>query len=1011
MLSSTNPFLQLAMPRTLKTLGRLKESIWTRAGEVECSFGGNSSDPQSFAAAVKQPFKPVQLPFVWGQVFDQGWFELSISNWIEDGWLLWRDDGEGTLYVDGVPFYGFDVAHRFCPLPRKPARLHMESLCLQSAIWHPEATLLGPAGSRLTQASVYRRNDVAWDLYHDFLVLTDLVTEELRKEGLLAPPDCGVGAGWQPSLERIPVMVRTLLRGLDDAVNALDSGGLPAAKRETVRLFSWLAGRSERQKAILTGHAHIDLVWLWPEKNTYYKGRHTFATMTNLMERYPEFRFNASQPALYEAIESDSPALMEKVRERIRLGQWEALGAMYVESDTLMACGEALARSFLLGQSEFTALQGHPSPVLWLPDVFGYSACLPQIMRESGVEYFFTTKLTWSNINRFPHSSFVWRGHDGSEVLVHVTQETGYNQSATVKELRQASLGHRQSDIHPEFLAPTGFGDGGGGVTEEMCERARRLKDVAGMPEATWGSVAEFFERMSASRPRLPVWQGELYLEYHRGTLTSHSDLKHCFRAGERALQTHEAVRVATQGRALDSAAWKRMVFSQFHDFIPGSSIWEVYEEGCAELTALAAQELQASREELHQKNGREALFNPLPLERVQVLEGAKKAVRLGPVSGAPVENLPEVLAQSPVMVSTSSLGNSRLKVDFDSLGRITCMVLDGREVAQAAPMGEIMLYPDFPHNYEAWDIDRQTLSLGQPVETSCEIETTQHGPLEASLSFRRKLGEKSEIKTTYRLNAFESSLRIDCEVDWHESQTLLKMLFPTAYSGKYARFGTPFGSVLRDQHPGDLRAEAMFESAASRWLQVGYDSGDEALAIITEAKYGVSCREGLVGVSLLRGVKVTGEDLSYKPLMPGGIRRGGARETLTDQGTHHIRLALAPQHPNLSREESAAALADLLFTPNLAYHGETVSAGLQGLEGGDSLIPCWCKPAELANGWVLRLHEVSGRSGKVRLKLDAGHTAERTNLLENCCKPLNKDLSFEFRPYELISIAIRRSA
>ena len=393
--------------------------------------------------------------------------------------------------------------------------------------------------------------------------------------------------------------------------------------------------------AVLTGHAHIDLVWLWPERVGEFKAVHTFATANRLMESYPEMRFGYSQPASYAAVARRSPALGNVVRRRIRQGVWEPIGATEVESDTLMACGEALARSFLLGQEGFRALTGKPSPVLWLPDVFGYAGCLPQLMCETGVKGFFTTKLTWNAVNRFPYSSFVWAGNDGSEVVAHICQDNGYNQNATPVELRRGAETHRQCDVHPEFLAPTGFGDGGGGVTEEMCERARRVASLSGLPPARWGRIDEFFARLEARKSQLPAYHGELYLEYHRGTFTTHGDVKAAFRDVERALQVHEAARCARGGKPIDPAPWHRIVFAQFHDYIPGSSIHEVYAEGKAEHAALAESARRQARLELSEKKGGEALFNPLPHARLCWHDG--RQLRLPPLAGGPVSDLPAV--------------------------------------------------------------------------------------------------------------------------------------------------------------------------------------------------------------------------------------------------------------------------------------------------------------------------------------------------------------------------------
>jgi len=995
------------MPRVISSLARLKESIWEQVGTVECFFGGAVPRARGFQEALELKYRKVRLPFEWGRVFDEGWFELVVPVWPEDGYLCWRDDGEGTLLVDGVPFYGFDVAHRHCKLPVTPARLHMHSLCLQSAIWHPDASGLGKSGSRLVEASIQRRDDAAWHLYHDLLALFDLAGELMKMKGLTPTPEAGPGAGWQPPIEHAPVVLRRLLRGLDDTVNALDLGGVEAARGRAAEVFEWLRGQHERVKAVLTGHAHIDLVWLWPERVTAYKGCHTFATMNRLMDQYPEFRFSCSQPALLEAVESVSPALMEKVRARVHSGRWECTGAAYVESDTLLACGEALARSFLVGQDCFRAINGRPARTLWLPDVFGYSACLPQIMCQTGVDSFFTTKLTWSNLNKFPHSSFVWRATNGSEVLCHVTQETGYNQTVSAGDLRKGSRGHRQSDIHDEFLAPTGFGDGGGGVTEEMCERARRYRSMASLPAVEWGRVEDFFKRLSKLRPELPVWQGELYLEYHRGALTSHSDLKNTFRLAERGLQAWEAVRCALGGGPLEERVWKRMVFAQFHDYIPGSSVWEVYEEAIPELRALQKNALVSAVKELSwakEKKGI-SLFNPLPLPRTVVLEGAREAVSLPPLSGAPVSSLEQVRAATTVEAGKSFLRSGAVEAVFDKQGFIARLTFDGFEIPIQGPLARPVIHPDFPHSFEVWEIDRQTLSLEKEFGGFSWSECSGSDSLCASVTFQGALGAASQVAVTYSLDAFHKVLLIDYDIEWREESTLLRIEFPTAFQSRSTRFGAPFGSVLRCQQPGDPRSEAMFESPASRWMTIQDDGGGTGLSILAESKYGFSCRDGLAAVSLLRGVKATGEERNFSRLLPSHLRHGGKRAVFTDQGHHRIRIALAASMDHAPRTQTAAALAETVFGDVLEYHGAPVSGGFLGLEGGESLVPCWAKPAADGRGWILRLHEVLGRRGEARLCLSPGFTARTTDLSESSKGSAVKTLCFG--PNEILSVRI----
>ena len=995
------------MPRVHGALGRLERAIWHKVSDVECAFGGSVPRSQVWEEARAAKFRQVKLPFSWGRLYDEAWFELKVTAWPSDGWLCWRDDGEGTLYADGLPYYGFDVAHRFCKLPPKRVRLAMHSLCLQSAIWHPSATGLGREGSRLTEAAVYRRDEAVWTIYHDLLCLAEIANEQMKTSGLVPTPEAGHGAGWHPPILQAPVLLRRILRGLEEAVDALDLHGVEAARQETAKLFAWLRGQNERLKAVLTGHAHIDLVWLWPERVTGYKGTHTFATMNRLMGEYPEFRFASTQPALHEAVEQLSPELMKEVGKRMRAGQWETTGATHVESDTQVPCGEALARSFLLGQKSFIKTNGRPARVLWLPDVFGYSACIPQIMRQTGVDSFFTTKLTWSNINRFPYSSFLWRGPDGSEVLGHITQETGYNQRVTAAELRKGGFAHAQSDIHDEFLAPTGYGDGGGGVTEEMLERARRFRGVGGLPEVEWGHPEEFFQRLGKVRDRLPVWQGELYLEYHRGTLTTHSELKLKFREAERALQTWEAVRCATRGKAVPDEVWKRMVFAQFHDYIPGSSVWEVYEEGLPELERLAANALHSAVGDLSSGRSKKkavGLFNPLPLPRLLILEGGRTAVELPPLAGAPVSELKKPEATAPARCGKNFLRSAQVEADFTREGLISRLAFGGVEVPVRGALAYPVIHPDSPHNFEAWEIDRSAFSLERKFGGFDDARCSGDKSLQASVSFRGRLGKSSRATVTYTVDAFRRLLLIDYDVDWREQYALLRLLFPTAYAGREARFGTPFGSVLRGQQPGDARAEAMFEAAGSRWMSVTDDSG-EGLSILTEAKYGFSCRDGVAGVSLLRGAVVTSEDPAFERSSPATLRRGGKREKFTDQGRHRIRLALAPSMAAGSRAETAAALAETVFGDLLEYEGSSVSSGFLGLEGGESLVPCWAKPAEDGRGWILRLHEVLGRRGESRLCLAPGFTAQSTDLSESKNETAVEKLVFS--PNQILSVRI----
>ncbi len=1003
MFPAPNPFLQLTPPRVARALARLGEMTWENPRPVAVSFAGARATAIPFAQARRLAFQPLTLPHAWGRLFETGWFHLRFPPAADrrPRYLHWHDQGEGTLFLTDLPWCGFDVAHRHARLPDDAGEGWVEGLCLQSAIWHPEATGTGPHGSELTAASVVHRNDDAWRAHHRLAVLHDLA-QHVAKPSPDSPGLRLQGSGHRRPLDNAPVLLRRLLRIMDDAVNALDQGG-PAAMLAVLDAAGPVLRRSPMPiRAVLTGHAHLDLVWLWPEACAAFKARHTFATINRLLDDYPEMRFSCSQAACYEAVQRDCPALMDAVRRRVRQGAWEPVGASYVEMDTLLPCGEALVRALLVGRQAFRELLDAASRTLWLPDSFGFAGCLPQVMRQCGVDNFFTTKLTWSSINRFPCSSFVWRGTDGSEVLAHLTHELGYHQQATPSEGRAAAHAYLQSDVHDAFLQPVGFGDGGGGVTPEMCERARLLERLAGVPETGWGTIDGFFADLERARDRLPRYQGELYLEYHRGTFTTHGDVKAACRGLERALQVEEAARALLgSGPPPDPHAWKRLLFSHFHDYVPGSSIREVYAEGLPELHALAAAALGRASAAL---GTGPALFNPLPLPRTECVaeDGRLALVTVPPLAAVHPGDLPR-RAATPPSAAGLSLRSDRLHASFNTAGEVTALVVDGHPVPLREPLNQLWLHPDHPHRFPAWDIDRQTLSLGTRLDTPATQQPCACGPAAAATSFRRAIGTASELTLTYRLDARHPVLLVELELDWNERDALLRALFPTACLGRLARFGSPFNSVLRGQQPGDPRDEAMFEGAASRWAVVMDDNQSAGLLLVTEAKYGMGCRDGCLGLSLVRSVPVSGEPGARFGALPEANRPLTGRDPHSDRCRHSIRYAIGRFAADLPRAGSPAALADLLYTPALPA-ARTGHAGLLDIDGGASLVPAWAKPLA-GGGWVLRLHETLGRAGQAQLRLAPGWHATRTRLAEDQRQPVTGP--FAFRPYEIVSLII----
>jgi len=997
---------QLVLSRVQAATNRLAELIWDTAEPLAVEASEARPVQCSLADGKKLKTSVQGLNTYWGKLFDQRWCRIQFPKPLgKNTWLHWQDQSESTLYVKDQAFWGFNVAHTHCLLPVGTKEVWLQSTCCQTAIWHPDARGYEASGAHFKGATLAHRNDDVWHAYHDLKCLFDLALDMRTRETPEVAKEI-YGSGLQPKVESYSPTFRRLLRWMNEAVDALDTRGAAAMRKHLKKAYQELKVDASFSKCLLSGHAHVDLVWIWPERVGELKAVNVFSTMNRLMEEYPEFRFAYSQPASYEAVKKREPGLYRDVSKRIQSGTWQATGAMYVESDTLIACGEALSRSFAVGQKGFTEINGEPSKLTWLPDVFGYSACLPQIMKQHGVEYFFTSKMAWNAINRFPHSSFVWRGNDGSEVLAHIMQAVGYVSHIEVGQVMDTMHGNMQADVHDEFLLPTGYGDGGGGTTATMLERARRLDGLPGMPSMEWGQPEDFFQRLETHRNRYPVHQGECYLEYHRGTYTTHGNLKAAFRGLERALQVVEAASAAT-GKSCDvEHAWKRMVFAQFHDYIPGSSVWDVYLEGVPELEGLAVDQEKATMASLSSaRGGAECLFNPhaVPVKYWhQGASGKAEYLSLPPAKGTA---LTDAIVEVPPAVTADGnrISNDRASFRVNSKGWIDSLTWDGVKVPLDGPLGQLVLYTDQAGSFEPWDIDRHVLSLGKTCEAKSFIEPWAEGDHRVGLRVTRAVGEKSSATVILFLESGSPLVHIQVDLDWKETNALLKLHIPTSYGAVSARFGSPFGSVLRPQIPSGMHTEGMWEVPFSRYLAV-FDEGErEGLFAVTESKYGASVHCGEVGISLVRSPRVTGFE-GHGAAWAAHLTRLKDLPVHSDQGSHSIRLALGRYSIDLPREEQPACVADTLFTPPVSYRGKATRALLESIEGGESLIPCWIQPRG-KKGWLLRLHEVSGQRGNARIRCSKDWAMSLVQLDGTPAKGSIRGGRFTFRPYQVLGI------
>ena len=814
------------------------------------------------------------------------------------------------------------------------------------------------------------------------------------------------------------------------------------AVREARALLGDLLGRIKREYPpvgglALTGHAHLDLAWLWPVAETRRKARRTFASVLGLMDRYEDFVFNQSSAQLYRWIEDDDPELFARVRKRVEEGRWEPVGGSWVEPDCQIPSGESFVRQLFYGQRYFQDRFDRRSTVAWFPDTFGYSPGIPQLLRGAGISGFFTYKLNWNETNDFPHDLFAWEGIDGTSVITHTFENPGtdYNGDIAPRDVLGTWRNFGGKRYHNESLFSFGWGDGGGGPSEKMLENFARLRDFPAMPRLRMASVDHFFDALPDDA--LPRWVGELYLELHRGTLTSQARVKKLNREAEHRLQEAEAFATlaARRGAAYPKdeleRLWKSVLLNQFHDILPGSSISEVYRDTHRELenAVTAARQLRDNALLQLAEDGpgpargaivANAALHPRPLTVVLRGTGARavvapdgeplptQSVAEGLLVHAPGRTVPalgwmsvqlqdESPAQGPAPSSVhleergngKTIENEFLRVEIDAGGSLR-RVFDKeaeREVLQGTG-NRLFAYADKPPNWDAWDVEAGYEAEGEELPEAESVKVAERGPLRAAVRVERRF-RGSRISQTYVLLAGSRRLDFETRVEWHERQVLLRALFPVSVRSHEATFETMYGVVRRPTHRNTSWDEARFEVGAHRFADLsepGY-----GVALLNDGKYGHSARDNVLGISLLRG-----------PLYP---------DPLADEGEHGFTYSLFP-HPGDWTEAGVTGEAIAINSPLVANLGgaETAEYGL--LEtGGPELALGSLKMAEDGRGMVLRFYEPHGSRGECTLRFASRpESVERTNLLEEPGELLEVDegtVRLAVRPFEVVTLRV----
>ncbi|WP_314246708.1 alpha-mannosidase [Streptomyces sp. DSM 40907] len=824
-----------------------------------------------------------------------------------------------------------------------------------------------------------------WELVQDLEVLYDLMTQ-------LDTADA-----------RRPGILRALGAALD-ALDLADVPGTAAAARGCLARVLAAPANASAHRISAVGHAHIDSAWLWPLRETVRKVSRTASNMVSLMDQHPEFVFAMSQAQQLDWIKTYRPELFERVKKKIADGQFVPVGGMWVESDTNMVGGEAMARQFLYGKKFFLDEFGIETQSVWLPDSFGYTAAMPQIVKLSGSKWFLTQKISWSQINRFPHHTFWWEGIDGTRVFTHFPPVDTYNSDLGGAQLAHAARNYREKGHGSRSLVPFGWGDGGGGPTREHLARARRQRDLEGSPRVRIERPDAFFEKAHAEYADAPVWAGELYLELHRGTYTSQAKTKQGNRRSESLLREAElwaataAVRVAGYAYPYEDLEriWKTVLLHQFHDILPGSSIAWVHREARATYAAVR-EELQgitlAAQQALAGQGEEELVFNCAPHARRGVPAGG---------AGRPAA------AGEPVTVEERHggghiLANGRLLVEIDRRGLIVSVYdLEARReaVAPGTAANLLQIHPDFPNMWDAWDIDAFYRNRVTDLVQLDRLEVTGSGPRSATVRVTRSFG-RSEAVQQITLRAGAQTVDIVTEVDWHETEKFLKAAFPLDVKAERTASETQFGHVYRATHTNTSWEAAKFEICAHRWIHA--EEPGWGVALLNDSTY---------GHDVTRDVRADGGQTTTVRLSL--LRAPRYPDPETDQGSHTLRFSLAPG----AGIGDAVREGHALNLPERVVRGAGPVVPLVAVDE-DAVVVEAVKLAEDRSGDVIvRLYE--SRGGRARATLTAYFpvvAAAESDLLE---RPLagtavgvvtpEGRVPLTLRPFQIVTVRLHRA-
>lgn len=857
-----------------------------------------SKEPIPFIDRLDGKYSEIHKGEKWGETWDSGWFHITGKiphDWSERKTALHLDfNGEALIFdSEGTPVYGltngsvfdsnyskdiFRLPERYTPgdnldLWVETAANHLSGLDLESDPERNNPKRHGNREGRVNHMSLCYFNESLWHLWIDIKVLYNLI-EYLPENS--------------PRREKLIYKLNVMIDIFAD--NPENCGRC----RDFIKAL-WTPANSSDLTVTGIGHAHIDTGWLWPVRETIRKCARTFASQIDLIEKYPDYIFGASQPQHYQFIKEHYPSLYEKIKKSVAAGRWELQGGMWVEADCNVISGESMIRQFLHGKNFYMDEFGEDVKNLWLPDVFGYSAAMPQILKKSGIDFFMTQKISWNQYNKFPFHLFNWKGIDSTEIVTHFLPEDTYNAKVSPLEAGKAQDRFTENYICNEFVSLFGIGNGGGGPTEEYIERGIRMQNLEGSPKFRFGRADEAFKRMRDLAPQLPSWSGELYLELHRGTLTTQALTKKYNRILENKLRSLEYICSSLPysdypSEPLDRI-WKNLLMNQFHDIIPGSSIHMVYERAHREYESMIAEMdiiLTESVKQLFEEDENSLLIinilssvytAPISIppnwENYIILDTEEKEIptqknnnglwALVPIEangsitlskGAKRKNETRTHSQSLI------LENSLIRYELDESGSILkAFDKEQKRDVLRGKGNDLTLYVDRPDNWDAWDIDITYENMRSAKVLPISVSNQESGNVCDRLEFHLKIGQ-STLTQNVSLPANSKRIDFEIEIDWKERHKMLRTSFPLDINSSEANCDIQYGYISRPTHRNTSWDMAKFEVAAHRYVDIS--DKDYGAALLNDCKYGYKIYDNIIDLNLLRSTTNPDPDADY---------------------------------------------------------------------------------------------------------------------------------------------------